>query len=99
MNSPKLLAKKLSELIKLASQANTGFEKAAVYSAARAIKSEFNADEEEFDGYTLEKVTKACWHICAAVGYDVSNSHDSSQHISWALGEVNTLQSVLEKSS
>ncbi|HHQ4779546.1 hypothetical protein ACK34V_19235 [Aeromonas veronii] len=96
MNDPMLLANRLKELAKLAEQANTAFEKAAVYAATRSIQAEFDAAEEDFDSYTLEKVLYACTHICAAVGYDITNGHDSSQHIVWALGSISSLKTQLK---
>ncbi|MGL4249771.1 MAG: hypothetical protein ACRCR1_03795 [Aeromonas sp.] len=96
MNDPILLANRLKDLAKLASQANTEFEKAAVYSATKSIKAEFDAVEESFDSYTLEKVFQACWHICAAVGYDTTNGHESGLHISWAYGSISSLKDQLE---
>ena len=96
MNDPMLLANRLKELAKLASQANTEFEKAAVYAATTSIQAEFDAVEEDFDGYTLEKVFQACRHICAAVGYDTTNGHESDQHIVWAYGSISSLKTQLE---
>ncbi|MGS4906617.1 hypothetical protein ACVDHI_00420 [Aeromonas sp. 25-248] len=99
MNDPKILAVRLKELAKLASQADTGFEKAAVYAATKSIQAEFDAVEEEFDGYTLEKVSQACWHICAAIDYDTTNGHESDQHIVWAYGSISSLETQLESRS
>lgn len=98
MNDPLLLAKKFDELIVLAREAESGFEKAAVYAAAEALSAAFASAEESFDSYALEKVEQARWHISAAVGYDVTNGHASSQHLSWAMGAVSTLQNVLSRS-
>ncbi|WP_255229675.1 hypothetical protein [Pseudoalteromonas sp. HM-SA03] len=41
MNDPILLATKLNELVQLASEASTGFEQAAIYSACSSIWKEF----------------------------------------------------------
>lgn len=97
MNDPVLYAKKFEELIALAREATTGFEKTAVFAAAQALADAFSANEDEFDGYALEKVEQARWHICAAVGYDVTNGHDQQQHISWALDAASSLLDVLGK--
>ena len=95
MNDPLLYVEKLRELIELASCASNGFERAAVFSASQAISKEF--DEEDFDGYALEKVENVRWHIAAAIGYDVTNGHSSVQHLSWASGAVITLEDVLKR--
>lgn len=99
MNDPILLATKLNELVQLASEASTGFEQAAIYSACSSIWKEFEESGEQFDGYIMEKVLGACYHIKAAVGYDVTNGHNKSSHISWAYGELMTLDNLLEERS
>jgi len=97
MNDPKLAAERLSHLAALAQSASTDFDKAAVFAAVQALAAMFNEQEAAFDGYVLEKVELARWHISAAVGYDISNGHGSDQHISWAIGAITTLQDVLEQ--
>ncbi|WP_176474653.1 hypothetical protein [Pseudoalteromonas sp. HM-SA03] len=47
----------------------------------------------------MEKVLGVCYHIKAAVGYDVTNGHNKSSHISWAYGELMTLDNLLEERS
>ena len=76
MNDSRILAARLEDLAKLASIAETDFEKAAVYAATRAIVAQFEESEDEFDGYLLEKITAAAWHINAAIGYDIDNGQE-----------------------
>lgn len=97
MNDPILYAKKFEELLELTRKAETAFEKAAVFAATQALASAFFEEEEKFSGYALEKVELARWHICASIGYDITNGHDEQQHRSWALGAINTLQDVLSE--
>jgi hypothetical protein len=97
MNDPLLLTTKLDELVKLANEASTAFEKSAVYAATQSILAEFNSEEPEFDSYTLEKVHNASWSIKAAIDYDITNGHSKSQHISWAYGELSTLRNLLKE--
>ena len=97
MNDSRILAARLEDLAKLASIAETDFEKAAVYAATRAIVAQFEESQDEFDGYLLEKITAAAWHINAAIGYDIDNSQDRSHHISSANGEINTLKRLVRK--
>ena len=97
MNDPILYAKKFEELLGLSRQAETAFEKAAIFAATQSLANAFFEEEESFDGYALEKVEQARWHICASIGYDTTNGHDAQQHRSWALGAINTLQDVLSK--
>lgn len=95
MNDPTLLARKFGDLAKLAATASSDFERASVYAAAEAIAAAF-LSESDMDGYTLENVERARWSICAAVGYDITNGHNQAQHVSWAIGAANTLESILE---
>lgn len=97
MNDPILSAEKLDELAMLAGRAATEFEKAAVFAAATVLCTEFREQGERFDGYVLEKVEGARWHIAAALGFDVTNGHDGHQHRVWARGEIDSLKSVLRR--
>lgn len=97
MNSPVFLNKKLKELIMLAKSAENGFEKASVYAASQAIANDFDKNSQHFDSYTMEKIHNTCWHIRAAIGYDITNGHSSSSHITWALGEQSTLENLLDE--
>ena len=95
MNDPKLSAEKFESLIDLASKANNEFEKAAVFAAAQALAAMFNEVEDELDPYVLEKVEQVRWHIGAAIGYDITNGKDTSQHVSWARGAAISLRDKL----
>ncbi|MBO9643521.1 MAG: hypothetical protein J7603_10405 [Pseudacidovorax sp.] len=97
MNDPLLYVEKLEELVTLARDAKTPFEKAAVFSATHVITEAFYKEEEQFSGYALEKVTNARWHICAAVGYDITNGIEEQQHRVWALGDISTLRNLLSE--
>ncbi|MEM6250668.1 hypothetical protein [Shewanella vaxholmensis] len=100
MNDPMLLVERLGDLIHLAKDAETGFEKAAVYAAASCVATEFNTaytEKQQFDSYVLEKVMESVWSINAIVGYDVTNAHPKEQHVSWAIGSLNALRGLIEK--
>jgi hypothetical protein len=97
MNDPTILAARLEDLARLASTAETDFEKAAVYAATRAIVAQFEESEDNTQEYSLEKITAAAWHINAAIGYDIDNGHDRSHHISSAYGQISTLKRLLSK--
>ena len=99
MNDPQRMAVKLEQLAGLVREAETEFEKAAIFAATQAIATAFNEAEDQFDAYALEQVEKARWSICAAIGYDVTNNHDASSHVSWALGAASNLRSVLSRAS
>jgi hypothetical protein len=97
MNDPILMAAKLEQLAYLARDAGNEFEKAAVFAAANAIAAAFEEDEDSYSDYALENVEKARWSISAAVGYDITNGHDRSQHVVFALGAAGNLKSFLEQ--
>jgi hypothetical protein len=99
MNDPILMATKLSELVELAKNANTGYEKAAIYPAVICIENAFNDEANLFSPYIMEKVSKACHHINAIIGYDIVTGKNSSEHISWAKGEVSVLIDLLNERS
>lgn len=98
MNDQLLMVDRLEELTDLASEADNGFERAAIYAATQAIKAEFDAIEHELNGYTLEKLSSACWSIRAAVGYDITNDHSADQHVSWARGQLSVLRDLIQES-
>jgi len=97
MNDPILYATKFAELIDLAREAESAFEKAVVFAATQSLANAFFSEEERFNGYMLEKVEMARWHICASIGYDVTNGHDQEHHLSGAYGAVDTLRNVLSE--
>lgn len=99
MNNPKLGAEKLVALASMANRASTDFEKAAVFAATEAIAAQFFEDEDRFDSYLLENVEKARWSICAAVGYEVANGHDTRQHLVWALAAATAVLDEIERVS
>ncbi len=73
-------------------------ECAGLYAAASAMYDEFREyiiEERNRDGYALEKLLKYKWHIGAALGFDITNGHDKSQHLIWMLGDLSTLRNVL----
>ncbi len=73
-------------------------EKAGLYAALRGVCVDFDEYIEEKrhgHGYAHEKVGRVLWHLGAALGFDVTNGHDKSQHLSWAFGDMDTLGGLL----
>jgi len=91
----------LKSIHKEAHRADMTFsEKAGLYSATQEMRRIFEEFvDEEFDGnsYAREKIHKFQFHVSAALGFDVTNGHDGSQHLSWALGELQRLMGILLK--
>ena len=99
MNDPMILTKRLKELAKLSGTVHSEIERAAVYAATQTIEDQFRNTEPELDPYPLEKITSACWSIRAAIGYDVTNGHEPSSHVSWAIGAISTFEDVWRERS
>lgn len=97
MNSIPLALDLLEGQISMAYQANTDFEKAAVFAATITLVKDLEAEIGETNPYALENLERARWHTCAIVGYDVDNGHDASMHRSWASSAVKTLRDLLIK--
>ena len=77
-------------------------ERAGLYAATCVLYDQFRehiTEERNKDGYAFEKVLKYKWHIGAALGFDIDNGHDKSQHFVWALGDLHTLRDVLTERS
>lgn len=91
-----LLTQRLDELVELATTASSGFEKAAVYGAAKALEREFEVarDAGKINFYYWEKTYDAVFHLCAAIGYEEDNGHSASKHHSWARGAIMSLETA-----
>lgn len=95
MNNPHLFADKLIDLVQLAAQAETAFEKAAVFSAAELLTLKFLTNVDRFHADVLEVVTDLRWNISAALGYDIDNGFGKQKHIEWAVEEASNLKLLL----
>ncbi|WP_047237335.1 hypothetical protein [Chromobacterium subtsugae] len=98
MNSPKLAIDVLVNITNEATKACTLTEKAALYSAARHLLADLEVYVNEYrkgDGYILEKLTSARWHIGAVLGFDINPSRDCSAHYIWALNDLESVTNRL----
>lgn len=97
MNDLRKTVTVLAELVEQLPSARRTIDKAALYSAIRLLTDDIrNAHESEVNGYAKEKALKVQWHSAAALGFDIDNGHSAETHRSWALGELDTLQSLAE---
>lgn len=97
MNDIRKTVSTLVELVNQLPNAHRTIDKAGLYAAIRLLTDDIrNADDSEVNGYAKEKAHKLQWHAAAALGFDIDNGHSAEQHRSWALGEVGTLESVVE---
>ncbi|WP_295460511.1 hypothetical protein [uncultured Pseudomonas sp.] len=86
-------ASALKDLINAIPEAESIFERAALYGAIKAITNGLLAQDLEIvNGYAKEKARKVCWHAGAALGFDETNGHSVEQHCSWAVGELWSLR-------
>ncbi|MNR10495.1 hypothetical protein D3C85_1267510 [compost metagenome] len=98
MNDIRKTVAALRELVEELKNASTVFERAALFSAIRALTDDIReTDDEEVNGYAREKAYKVRWHSAAALGFDIDNGHPAESHRCWALGELSTLESVTEQ--
>lgn len=85
----------LRELVDEIKNAETIFERAALFGAIRALVEDLDSDER-INGYAKEKALGVRWHAAAALGFDQTNGHTAEAHRVWAYGEMNTLESSYE---
>lgn len=97
MNDPLLAIAKLRDIAHVITKSETEVERAALYSAARWLLHDLEAEIDEGEVYAREQIVKARWHIAAALGYDITNGHEQSQHLSSALGSLGVLESLLSE--
>lgn len=97
VNDPRLLLSRLSELAIEASSSESLFEKSAVYAASQSILSRFQADQGELPNGIQDLVARACFHISAALGFDVDNGHSSESHVGWALADLGEASKLLHR--
>ena len=99
MNDPKVATGKLAEIISACRpETLTISEACALYAATEVLTQKLRKHidrEESGDGYALEKIGQVSWHVSAALGFDIDNGHDASQHRSWALGSLQSLETRL----
>ncbi|NDY89778.1 hypothetical protein [Ideonella livida] len=96
MNDPVFTAQKLGELIQLAREASTSFEKAAVFAAVTALGKEFCSATE--DGYAREKASYVVHWLSCALGFEMSN-RDCYGDLNAAEGEFESLMMALKRPS
>lgn len=95
MSHIKARVEALRELVDELKNAETIFERASLFAAIRGLVEDLDNDER-LNGYAKEKAQGVRWHAAAALGFDVTNGHDSESHRVWAYGEMNTLGSAYE---
>ncbi len=68
----------------------------AYFASCKAILRELDglSKENNLSDYTGEKLVNLNWHINAMFECDIDNGHDFSKHLTWALGEVQSLTST-----
>jgi hypothetical protein len=99
MNDVQFSLNLLDTILKEARRDDMTFaECAGLYAGAKAVCTEFHTYIDERchgGGYAHEKASQFEWHIGAALGFDVTNGHDKSMHIGWAMAAHSTLSDVL----
>lgn len=89
---PNIAVFKLRTIAAEAMVAETESEKAALFCAARILAQDLQ--ELELPGMS-EHIERSRWSICAILGYDVTNGHSRSDHLSWAFSALDILEHSL----
>lgn len=92
MNDVQLGLDKLNDLVNAAEEAETEFEKAAVFAAASILLNLVETEAIRVNEHFTENVQRARHGIGAALGYDITNGHTKEMHISWASTAVMMLK-------
>lgn len=95
MSHIKARVEALRELVDSLNDAETIFERSSLYSAIRVIVDDL-CEEESLDSYAHEKACNIKWHAGAALGFDETNGHPASQHRVFALGDLGTLETLID---
>ena len=98
MNSPKKALKKLESIV-LKWEDNSQLAD-MYFASSKIIVMELNRmlkekPEQYNKGYTSEKLVSLEWSLDAMFGCDIDNGHDFEQHLIWALGNIQSLNSSL----
>lgn len=103
MNDVGLVIRSVERLIKECGRNDMSeAEKAGLYAGLRILCKDLELFVEESlqnDGYAHEKLGQVEWHVGAALGFDITNGHPKTQHISWAYGGLNSFESVVSRRS
>ena len=94
-----VILKRLSEIVRVSGSPDLSLgERAGLFAGVCEVErlvSEFIDEHAGGDGYAHEKITQVRWHVGAALGFDITNGHDESQHRVWAMGSLSSLEDVL----
>lgn len=97
MNDPLFALIKLRDMAGAIAQSENGEASAAMYAAARWLLFDLEAHFEGKDSYLMEKLGKLRWSIAALAGMDIDNGKSKDQHLSWALGVINTIERLIQE--
>lgn len=96
MNDPLFAVAKLKSLSTAIAQ-NDGSEAAALYAAARWLLFDLESHFNSQNHYLLEKLGKLRWSIAALAGMDIDNGKSKEQHLIFALGELSTIERLIQE--
>ena len=97
MNSIALALDLLDHHIGLAANANTDFERAAVFAATSILVQDLEGELGDGSGYASEKLELVRWNICSLVGYDTRKGQSDATLKADAIGSLQVLRSCLLK--
>ncbi|MGY0216000.1 hypothetical protein ACWJJH_01280 [Endozoicomonadaceae bacterium StTr2] len=92
------MARKLLELVILAGQAESGHEKAAIYSAVVILEKEMNKNTYDFlDNRIRNKIPPICKNIRIITGFQLFDSTEPDPHLHHLHGKTMTMAEKLEE--
>ncbi len=96
MSHIKARVEALRELVDEIHNAETVFERAALFASIRGLADDLIRDDSLND-YAKEKADGIRYHAAAALGFDYAGGHDAEAHRVWVYGEMDTLESACEQ--
>ncbi len=92
MKIPNQFTKQLKNLCLLARDAESDYEKAAIFSATELFVTNF-LDRNIYNEAVNNRIQGIKFHIHAALGYESANGYHLHSHANWALSEIDELLS------
>jgi hypothetical protein len=81
MNDPALAVRKLKELMKMATAAQTDYEKAAIYAATRWLTADLQAESDQQRLGLGEAILRVRESIGGITGFDIGEDKSHQSHL------------------
>ena len=95
MNHIKARVEALRKLVDEIKNAETIFERAALFAGIRGLADNL-IDDESLNDFAKEKADNIRYHSAAALGLDFAGDHDAEAHLVRVYGDMDTLESAYD---